>query len=146
MNVLTTFQKRVMYGVIVALFVVFCSGFFAQVYLAVRTDRVNTAICVPIDRSETRLYFSAPKGLYLGWFSVAPELGRSLWKESSVSRGVDSVSIRMGENAPIEPEMSDRDSFTFNVPEEVEFQRSEVMVTAKEPLGKPLYLNIRPSF
>jgi hypothetical protein len=52
----------------------------------------------------------------------------------------------MGENAPIEPEMSDRDSFTFNVPEEAEFQQSEVIVTVKEPLGRPLYLNIRPSF
>jgi hypothetical protein len=131
---------------IFALIVLFGSIFFSNIYLTVRRDRVLTAICIPLTGGETRLHFSAPRGHYVGWFSLTPELHKSIWEPHAKPPEVNSVSIATSDSTRSTPDVSDYGSFTFDIHKEDEFRSSELVVTTAKTIGRPLYLNIRPSF
>ena len=139
-------RKSLVVGGMLILIAVFASTFFADVYLTTRRQRVFTAICIPINGTETRFHFAAPRGRYIGWFSATPELRKSTSKPHSKPPEVDWVGITMGKITPIKPEVTDYGSFTFDVPKGAEFLSSELVVVTTEAIDRRLYLNIRPSF
>jgi hypothetical protein len=131
---------------VIGVFVVFVLGMFARVYLITRRDRVLSAVCVPLHSESTKVYFSAPAGRYLGWFSSKPELHKSIWEPHCKLGEGKSVSVVIGGTVQQTPAINDYGSFSFQIRSGCEFMPSELTVTGKDSTNGHVYVNIAASF